>query len=869
MASFSDSSLQPFTPYIEQLPVNAMVSVGQQKQNQYNDGVQKIQSNIDQVAGMDVIRDVDKQYLQSRLNQLNGNLSKVAAGDFSNHQLVNSVGGMINGIGKDRNIQNAVGSAARYRKGLSDMETAKKEGKSSPSNEAKFLTETSKWMNNPDVEASFEESYIPHSDWRKHGLEILKELSDDKTLTENAFNADGSLADAVIRKSFAGISPEKIQQALMVGLSPANFQQMEIDGVYAYSNMDKKQFVQDLKSTQTSTIDFYKSQKKTLENAKSSTTSVLEKEKLNAQIDSLNKTIEGVNSEYGKIINTANTARQGSLDAAKAQYFTKNSIDQFSKAFSHTETSLTYEGGALLKTAQWREEQNMAWKKILLDKQFSRENIEIEKQKLRLQQKANDIASGDTGDYGLLGIDVDQSTLPEVTVENIIEQSQAKKEMVEDSDVTFLKTQGEDQEWFNQQKEAYDKSPSSVEPLIANHFRTTEKQRREAFSEATMATQVQQEVEDEFGTIDQFIPKNGQQLKYSGPSGEFIYNPKDFVNFNTISDKYYKVLNSGSGTGGASNGIVFDRKKAREELSDKEYNLFRIWANGTETDAEKILWSNIQFYNQNVNQPNKTLLKKIDVETTKRIKERLTWNQPGTYNIPTETTKQKTGMATNLVRFIELAENQKDGIGNSPKFDKNIARKLSNSNDTRYVFKLTEGNSARQADGTQRQPDQYSVIASGDDGSVEFNITPEQKHLIFGDRYESSPELKEAKPYLEQIKMMGGYTTSYKKGKNELGPNYLSKIDFPSVSRYGIRGDIITSSPDQGGAYSFRLHIYDPMAEKWVETVYPRTGVIDAENLVPAMRGLTDNEIYRILKETDPSTEDLKELEKKSTKPLK
>ena len=45
-----------------------------------------IQSNIDNIAGLDIVRGVDKAYLQSKLNQLGNNLMTVAAGDFSNFE---------------------------------------------------------------------------------------------------------------------------------------------------------------------------------------------------------------------------------------------------------------------------------------------------------------------------------------------------------------------------------------------------------------------------------------------------------------------------------------------------------------------------------------------------------------------------------------------------------------------------------------------------------------------------------------------------------------------------------------------------------------------------------------------------------------
>ena len=49
MASFTDAIPQ-FNPYIQQLPVEAMVKVGMEKQQRYDQGLQKIQSQIDQVA---------------------------------------------------------------------------------------------------------------------------------------------------------------------------------------------------------------------------------------------------------------------------------------------------------------------------------------------------------------------------------------------------------------------------------------------------------------------------------------------------------------------------------------------------------------------------------------------------------------------------------------------------------------------------------------------------------------------------------------------------------------------------------------------------------------------------------------------------
>ena len=121
MASYTDQ-IPKFNPYIQQLPIEAMVQVGMEKQRRYDEGLQKIQTNIDNVAGLPVVTDLQKNYLQSKLNDLGSKLKTVAAGDFSNYQLVNSVGGMAKQIGKDATIQNAVKSTAWYRKQAQEME---------------------------------------------------------------------------------------------------------------------------------------------------------------------------------------------------------------------------------------------------------------------------------------------------------------------------------------------------------------------------------------------------------------------------------------------------------------------------------------------------------------------------------------------------------------------------------------------------------------------------------------------------------------------------------------------------------------------------------------------------------------------------
>jgi hypothetical protein len=179
MASFTDAITQ-FNPYVQELPVDEMYAVGTYKQQQYDQGVQKVQAYIDNIAGLDVMKGGHKQYLQSKLGELGNKLKTVAAGDFSNQQLVGSVGGMATQIVKDPIIQNAVYSTQVYRKQEGVRDALKKEGKTSPENDDWWNGEVNDFLKNPDLKTPFNGEYVAYRDLDKKLREIgdkVKEVS--------------------------------------------------------------------------------------------------------------------------------------------------------------------------------------------------------------------------------------------------------------------------------------------------------------------------------------------------------------------------------------------------------------------------------------------------------------------------------------------------------------------------------------------------------------------------------------------------------------------------------------------------------------------------------------------------------------------
>lgn len=881
MASFTDAITQ-FNPYVAQLPVEAMVQVGQYKQQKYEEGVTKIQNEMDAIAGLDIHRDVDKNYLQSKLNELGDNLKGYAAGDFSNFQLVNSVSGMTKQLSRDPIIQGAVASTAAYRKERETQKALQKEGKSGQSNDWLFNQETSSWMNDKTPGASFNGSYRPYTNWKKNSLEVIKALTKDETITDDAFTTDANgnlvIADAVVRKKMAGISPERIQQALLVGLTPDDFKQMETDGRYNYSNVDDQSFATRVNQSYTDKVGFYENQKVILENAKSSTNSAVEKDKLNNQIISLDKTLKSVISEYSSI---TDTFKNGDVESAKARLFTTDSMNNFSKTFGHTETSLTYENSPLADIKMRREVKEMDWKKYITsynqDERFHKEDREDKQKERELKAQENALKKQELEGYGGLPGPVDPSLVPKVNLNTVTDDVAKGKLALDKVDGTFLAQKGKNTAWLDQQRLAWEKSPNSVDSDVAYHFNSTEAFRRKVEGDQQVITDANKAAFAKYGTIDDLIPKDAKSIDYSSATAKYRYSPKDFVEFNDLIHDYETLVPTGGGSPSfgmapAGTGVVkFNDAKAKSELSDKMYNLYQMYKQSRTGKSNllgsggKTLVSNLDFYRKNVNQPYGEKLGAIMDETNKIVTERLTTSQGVSYGIPTANAAQKTTISRVLNDFANLADKTGGSLANSPNWNTEKARNLALEDGANYSFTVVEG--------TERQPRAYMMTVSGKAGTVSARITPEQKTAVFGQMYEASPAVQALRPYQEQMKKTGGYSTAPIPNAPTTQTNsWMSSIDFPNVSTYGVKGNVVNVGADQNtgkNLYTIKLAIYDPISQSWKEDLsFPRKGLLIDEAVVPAMQNLNDATLYELLNEKPATTKDIKILQTAAKKSL-
>lgn len=350
MASYTDNLniLTSHPQYVSQLPVEAMTQVGVAKQQAYNEGIQRIQSSIDSVAGLDVSKDIHKQYLQSKLNELGGKLKTVAAGDFSNFQLVNNVMGMTNQIVKDPVIQNAVYSTQVIRKGQQELDKAKQDGKSSPQNEAFWSKQIADWQNDGDLNTRFNGSYIAYTDVGKKLREVADKIHEIDSSIDIPFQRDSSgnvLTDSsgkplvdttMLEIKTKGKPASKLLSNFMSSLDENDQRQLGIDSWYHYRGLGKDDFKREIVSGYNAekTLQADKQKAIALELQTNGKLSDADKAKLQAQLTDVTNSINSGRLEK-ELDNSLRNLNDSNLDSYKYNVYTKKYLSELAQNMSY------------------------------------------------------------------------------------------------------------------------------------------------------------------------------------------------------------------------------------------------------------------------------------------------------------------------------------------------------------------------------------------------------------------------------------------------------------------------------------------------------------------------------------------------------
>jgi hypothetical protein len=387
-----------------------MVAVGMEKQQRYDQGVQRIQSQIDQVAGLDIYRQEDKQLMQSKLNELGSKLKTVAAGDFSNYQLVNSVAGMAGTLMKDPTIIAAVQSTQNIKNNEKMMEEARQKGELTPDNELYYRKKLSAYENSGLVDERgkpivFSAKYDPYFDWQKFAKETFDAVKPSNLTFSQVYETDDQgnvLIDADTKKPIyspvikklqkEGRLPEAVSQTLdQIFSDPRVSKQLQITGEYDYQSYTPEMLKQKISDQETIVMAAQNSKIAELTLVKTNAKTQEEKDLIDIQIGNVQSSIDKAKEQYTKLKQGADT----NPDAIKGLLYEDDVRSRYTTMFGQMSITETIESNAgwesNYKLQQAAEQRRQFNERLTFDRQKQREDIYYKE--LELAQKAAEAAA--------------------------------------------------------------------------------------------------------------------------------------------------------------------------------------------------------------------------------------------------------------------------------------------------------------------------------------------------------------------------------------------------------------------------------------------------------------------------------------------
>lgn len=374
MANFVENPIQSYPGYISQYNPEAYMNVGLVLQNQYGQGVRTAQGYINSIAGLQVARPQDQEYLQDRLGELRSKVTAVSGADFRSDALVNQIGGLASQIGNDRNVQNAVQGTQKFAKIRSDIEEAKKKGDTyAIQNEHRAMKGVEAWFNNPNAGAELTgEGYTPYVDVNKKINELWKDAHPDSILRQST-NGD-YYAYVMTETGLKALPPDQVRSQIEGMLDPTLANQLDINAEYNYRNFTPDNLKAEIDNVYGERESSYTNYIKKLQLdglSKSNDPDALNE--IDLAIGQTNTKLDALKRNKQEILNAASQ----NPDAVKSYLYRNKWLDSMAGMIGYTEQSQKIVENPIRKQA-WDE--YMDWNKFILDQN----KYELDKQKLAL-----------------------------------------------------------------------------------------------------------------------------------------------------------------------------------------------------------------------------------------------------------------------------------------------------------------------------------------------------------------------------------------------------------------------------------------------------------------------------------------------------
>lgn len=236
----------------EKLDISVLGKAMQYKQQMYDTNVAQVQQLVNQYAGTDLLRDVDKQYFGERLNTIVSYINESGTRDWSRKSIASDIQNYVSQA-LDRNVLSAIGSTQAYRKQMAEIADIKKNkpDQYSMQNEWFATRDLQRYMSSGQIGDSYRaQSYVPYTDVKALLLENSKYLKDFGV----EYHVDPIGGNQYFTKigTSERIAPETAKEYLSMMMDGKVQNQLYIDGQYAYKDLPsegiKKQYDDKLNS---------------------------------------------------------------------------------------------------------------------------------------------------------------------------------------------------------------------------------------------------------------------------------------------------------------------------------------------------------------------------------------------------------------------------------------------------------------------------------------------------------------------------------------------------------------------------------------------------------------------------------------------
>lgn len=850
MASFTDKTSQ-FNPFIPELPAQEMVQVGMYKQKQYDAGVQKIQGYINNIAGMDVYNDGDKALLNSKLNELGSNLKTVAAGDFSNSQLVNSVGGMATQLVKDPMVQNAVLNTTKFRKTLAQIEKDKSEGKAAKNNIDDFYMQAQPWMESTTPGAKLNASYSQYRDPNKKAMEAIKALhpklqSLDIPYVIKDGKIDTSKLDDVMRRNkIEGITEGQIETAIRAVLTPEDYNQLDIDGRMTFASVPTDKLI----SIVDTTLRYTKEQNGTeIERLKAQLPAQVQAPEKTNELNKRIKWYEDQGYIIGDIVKDGTLDEQAKEDRevaatnpnqVKQSLYRQGFFQQYGNAFKWMSEEFSYQDSPFIKVKQWNEKMDFEYaqekekkRQFGITSGFREREVKVAEDKNRREQEEA---------YGTPGIPVEEGS-----------ETDNELKSVERLD-GYMKTVGDGV--MSKRKELQNKgyTDSQIDNMVGDY----QKNGNKANIPATAIGTIQDILKETKYLGDLNKMKEGIKTE---AINEVLNNPaikaqadsvQAFINKTFNPNKQVSAVSyAGAPIVGNEKSIIEALRSGKASFSEDRAGLgyYRLTVGGQTIEIPKAgVGQNTQLRGlaQNISEYYKKYGKiedEIESKKAQTFKEKLAPRVAEL--VPTITAigfgKDKTvptNIANNLSAFIKAAESKE--IAADENFNTNTAGNMlvgdALKNTKVFLRQTATGYQAVLSDMTGGEKDQV------------LNMTESQAIRNFGSQYVNTQKQ-------EALRLRAGRGSNNINGGPENAPMQVQYGDFPNINKYQVTAQLDEDSKYKGQFVpTIHLKKNDESYQSFELSGKNRAQRLGYEQGKQQLSNLTDDTMMKLLKELYPT----------------